>query len=88
MVEYSERLKEDLKLGVLRSMVDNVSNDIIDGNLGREEAEKEIAKVRRKARLLIPDMMDTYDMIYGSRFKRLVEQFILERNTKPGHADD
>jgi hypothetical protein len=88
VVEYSERLREDLKLGVLKSMVDKVSSRIIDGEFDREEAEREIARVRRKAQLLIPDMMDTYDLIYASRFKRLVEQFIIEKETGSDHTDD
>jgi len=88
MVDYSEILKEDFKLGVLRSMVDEVSGRIIDGERSKEDAEEQIARVRRKAEMLIPDMMETYDLIYASRFRRLVEQFILERETKSYHIDD
>lgn len=80
MVEYSEILKEELKLGVLKSMVDKVCLDIVNGKLDKEDAERMSSRVREKARLLIPDMMDTYDLIYGSRFKRLMEQFILAKN--------
>jgi len=80
MVEYSERLKEDLKLGILKRMVDRVCRDMVDGRLGKEDAQKRFAEVREKAELLIPDMMDKYDMIYGSRFKRLFEQFVLEKD--------
>ena len=88
MVDYSDMLNEELKLGVLRSMVDDVSSKIIDGELSRKKAEGEIARVRRKAQMLIPDMMETYDLIYASRFRRLVEQFIVEREAKPYHTDD
>lgn len=80
MVEYSERLKEDLRLGILKRMTDRVCRDIVDGKLSKEDADRQFAEVREMAKLLIPDMMDTYDMIYGSRFKRLMEQFILERD--------
>ncbi len=80
MVGYSEILKEELKLGVLKSMVDNVCMDIVNGKLSRDEANSRAARVREKAELLIPDMMGTFDMIYGSRFKRLIQQFILEKN--------
>jgi hypothetical protein len=76
MVEHSEMLKEEMKLGVLQSMVDKVCGDIIDGRLTREEAQRLAGNVREKAQLLIPDMMDTYDLIYGSRFRRLIEQFL------------
>jgi hypothetical protein len=58
------------------------------GWLDRDEAEREIANLRRKAELLIPDMMDTYDLIYTSRFKRLVEQFIVEREAQSRNSDD
>ena len=88
MVEFSERLREDLKLGVLRSMVDKVCAAIVVGKLDREEAEREIANVRKKASLLIPDMMATYDLIYASRFRRLMEQFIGDRETESHHSDD
>lgn len=80
MVGYSEALKEELKLRVLKSMVDRVCLEIVTGTLDKDEADSMVARVREKARLLIPDMMDTYDMIYGSRFKRLIQQFILEKN--------
>jgi len=80
MVEYSELLKEELKLGVLKNMVDKVCIDIMNGKLRRDEAYRMVSSVREKARLLIPDMMETYDMIYGSRFKRLIQQFICQEN--------
>jgi hypothetical protein len=88
VVEFSEGLREDLKIGVLRSIVDKVCAAIIDGKLDREEAEREIANVRKKASLLIPDMMATYDLIYASRFKRLVEQFIVDGTRKSHHIND
>lgn len=80
MVEYSEFLKEELRLGVLKSMVDKVCMDIMNGKLCRDEANRMASRVREKARLLVPDMMETYDMIYGSRFKRLIQQFISQEN--------
>jgi hypothetical protein len=88
MVDYSDRMREDLKLGVLRGMVDRVARDIVDGRVKRKEAEREIERVREKAKLLIPDMMDRYDMIYGSRFKRLLEQFVLEEDAQSHNTDD
>ncbi len=88
MVDYSDRMKEDLTLGVLKRMVDRVARDIMDGKIKREEAEREIESVRKKAKLLIPDMMDRYDMIYGSRFRRLLEQFPLEEDAQSHNSGD
>ena len=80
VVEYSEVLKEELRLRALKSMVDKVCMDIVNGKLCRDEADCMVSRVREKARFLIPDMMNTYDMIYGSRFRRLIQQFILAKN--------
>jgi hypothetical protein len=40
------------------------------------EARKEAALVRIKAESLIPDQMEKFDLIYGSRLKRLIQQFV------------
>lgn len=55
------------------------------GDLTLGEAKKEAALVRLKAESLIPDQMDKFDLIYGSRLKRLIQQFVerkLERNRR------
>ena len=48
-------------------------------NLTLPEARKLIADAREKALELFPDKGETFDMIYGSRFRRLlVERYLLE----------
>lgn len=60
-------------------MVDEVCEKIRDGRFTLGEAKKEAALVRLKAEKLIPFDMDKFDLIYGARFERLIEQFLLPK---------
>lgn len=60
-------------------MVDEVCEKIKGGKLTLGEARKESALVRLKAEKLIPFEMDKFDLIYGSRLKRMIEQFLLPK---------
>jgi hypothetical protein len=46
------------------------------GRLDRQEATVLAQRVRRQAREIIPGLMDQFDMIYQSRFERLISQYI------------
>ncbi|MBD3382705.1 MAG: hypothetical protein GF404_10985 [candidate division Zixibacteria bacterium] len=64
------------KIAELKKLVDRTAEDIESGDLSEEKARELIAQTRDEAEKLIPEDMDKYDMIYGNRFERLVEQFI------------
>ncbi|MCK4856681.1 MAG: hypothetical protein KAT58_01820 [candidate division Zixibacteria bacterium] len=70
MTEYHDNVKK------LRDLVDETAAKIVGGELTLSEAERLVHETRQKARILIADDMDKYDLIYESRFKRLIEQFI------------
>ena len=69
-------MTEEEKVQALKKLVDQTSEDIQSGDLSEEKARELIANTRNEAEKLIPEDMDKYDLIYGARFERLIEQFI------------
>lgn len=68
--------EEEEKLVVLRELVDSACEEIMGGRLNRQEATVLAQRVRRQAQEIIPDLMDKFDLIYKSRFERLISQYI------------
>ena len=68
--------EEEEKLLALRELVDSACEEIMGGHLDRQEATVLAQRVRREAAGIIPDMMETFDLIYKSRFERLIAQYI------------
>jgi hypothetical protein len=68
--------EEDEKLAMLRELVDSACEEIMGGRLDRQEATVLAQRVRRQAQEIIPDLMDKFDLIYKSRFERLISQYI------------
>jgi len=68
--------KEEEKLLALRELVDSACEEIMAGRLDRSEATVLAQRVRRQASEIIPDLMDKFDLIYKSRFERLISQYI------------
>ncbi len=60
----------------LRAIADDVARQIQSGLLSEGEARDLTERVRFQMSVTIPDQMETYDLIYGSRFDRLIRQFI------------
>ncbi len=82
--EMAELLaQEDQKLLRLRELVDSACEEIMGGRLNRQEATVLAQRVRREAQEIIPDLMETFDLIYKSRFERLISQYI-DAQRKPG----
>ena len=70
---------EETRLRRLRNTMDLTAALLQQANLTLPEARKLIADAREKALELFPDKGETFDMIYGSRFRRLlVERYLLE----------
>jgi len=83
--EMEDLLKEENeKLQQLRELVDSACEEIRGGRLDRQEATVLAQRVRREARAIIPDLMDRFDLIYKSRFERLISQYIGEAGRGSG----
>jgi hypothetical protein len=72
VAEEAQRLRQ------LRMVVDLTCNVLMQGRLGREEAEELVAAARRRALALFPDKEATYELILAPRFARLVREFAPE----------
>ena len=72
---------EDRLLAELKRLVDQTSEQLQWGNLTVCEAYDRIQQTRAQAEALIPDQMELYQCIYGARFQRLLEQFVLPRQS-------
>jgi hypothetical protein len=69
-------LDEDERVEKLRGLVDELCERIRGGKLTLSEAKKQAALARLKAEKLVPFQMDRFDLIYGARLKRMIEQFL------------
>ncbi|MBD3218582.1 MAG: hypothetical protein GF310_09925 [candidate division Zixibacteria bacterium] len=69
-------MTEEEKIQSLKKLVDQTAEEIQSGDLTEAKARELAAKTREEAETLIPEDMDKYDMIYGARFERLIDQFI------------
>jgi hypothetical protein len=83
-MEISQELKdfnpddlfdEYLKMQQLRFLVDHTAFLIMNKKLTKEYIERLLESTRTNVLQLFPDKEETYNMIYGSRFKRLIEDF-------------
>ena len=75
-------ISEDSLLAQLKGLVDWTSEQLQWGNLTVREACERIQQTRAQAEALIPDQMELYQRIYGARFQRLFEQFVLPRQSQ------
>ena len=70
-----EQQREDRKLRTLQRLVDSAGRLIVTGTVSKAEAEKLAAQTRMAAKNIIPDQMELYDRIYGSRFRYWIDYF-------------
>lgn len=70
----AEILEENRKVRRLQVAVDLVTSLLRQSDLPLEEASALIAQTRQFALHLFPDKEQTYDLIYQSRFKRLLAE--------------
>ena len=73
---------EDRSLAELKRLVNQTSEQLQWGNLTVWEACERIRQTRAQAEALIPDQMELYQRIYEARFQRLLEQFVLPRQSQ------
>ena len=70
---------EELRLKRLRYLMDFTAALLWQADLTLAQAQKLVADAREKALELFPDKGETFDLIYGSRFRRiLVERYQLQ----------
>lgn len=77
--DINEYLDDDKRIKKLQKLVDEVCEKIKSGKLTLGEAKKEAALVRLKAEKLIPFEMEKFDLIYMTRFNRLIDQFLIPK---------
>lgn len=80
-MEYHEPLEEE-KIRALKELVDSTSCKLMWGGLSQDRASEIIAETRYYALQIFPDKAETYDLIYGARFRRLIDQFITAKSDK------
>ena len=73
---------EDRLLSELKRLVDRTSEQLQWSNLTVWEAHERIRQTRAQAKVLIPDQMELYQRIYAARFQRLLEQFVLPKQSQ------
>ncbi|MGB2696565.1 MAG: hypothetical protein WBD28_01745 [Candidatus Zixiibacteriota bacterium] len=73
-LEYDERIKK------LKKIVDKACDKIKSSKMTLGQAKTEAALVRLKAEALIPEQMEKFDLIYGNRLKRLIQQYIEKKD--------
>jgi len=71
--------EEERRLRELKKLVDETAERLMYGNLSLAKAIRLTIETRERAERIIPDMMDKYDLIYESRFQRLIWQFVIPR---------
>lgn len=82
MVSVVHNTSEDRVLAELKRLVDRTSEQLQWGNLTVWDACERIRQTRAQAEVLIPDQMELYQRIYAARFQRLLEQFVLPRQSQ------
>lgn len=78
---FYERLefKDAARAAILRTHVDQVCAQIVSGHLTRRDATELVARTTKELEKLVGEDRELFDRIYGSRMRRLIEQF-----TSPG----
>ncbi|HEY2988676.1 MAG TPA: hypothetical protein VGL11_13180 [Candidatus Binatia bacterium] len=65
---------EELRLKRLRTLMDFTAALLWQADLTLVQAQKVVADAKAKALELFPDKAETFDLIYGSRFRRILTE--------------
>jgi hypothetical protein len=71
-------MEEAERIARLKRLVDFVGEQLTSGVISKAAALKLVELTREKAQKIVPEDMELYDLIYGNRFKRLMDQFVVE----------
>jgi hypothetical protein len=69
-----EAFWEDVKMTLLRDIVDGAAKKLRRGRLTPEQTELLLEDIRNKALALFPDKGNVYDLIYDPRFRRIMDE--------------
>jgi len=67
-------IDEEKRLKKLKFIIDLTSAVIRQTDLPLDDAQKLIADTKEKALELFPDKEETFDLIYGARFRRILSE--------------
>ena len=56
----------------------------MQSDMTRSDAEHLVAVVRQQILALFPDGEQTYELVYGPRFRRLIDEFVSTRPSRYG----
>lgn len=73
--EFLGGVEDARKAGVLARLADEVCSMILDERIPDVDIDIAVERAREQCRELFPDTLELFDMVYGSRFRRLREQF-------------
>jgi hypothetical protein len=68
-------VEEDRRMRFLRFLMTLTANVIMQGNLTRPEAEALVESARTRILRLFPGCDETFEIVYGRRFRRLVAEY-------------
>jgi hypothetical protein len=74
MNQDPEIIAENKKIKTLRLLVDTACLLLSQGNLNREESWALVEKIKQWAVILFPGKEETFELIYHSRFRRIIEE--------------
>ncbi len=74
MVDQNEIIEENRKIRFLRYLVDLSIGSIQESDLSISEAEGMVDEVKRAACGLFPGKEGTFELIYRSRFNRVIQE--------------
>lgn len=74
MEKDDEALWEDVKIAMLRDIVDGAAGKLSRGDLSDNEIKLLLKSTRRKVLTLFPSKENVYDLIYVPRFNRIIEE--------------
>lgn len=72
---------ESRRARTVRQLVDIATAFIVQSNMTDRDAEALVREVRARILSLFPDGVETYEVIYAQRFKRLISEY-----TTPGRG--
>jgi hypothetical protein len=76
MTRDEERIEEEKRVRQLQRVVDFACVVLLQQDMAIEDAQKLVGGVKEMALRLFPDKEETFDLIYGARFRRiLMEKF-------------
>jgi hypothetical protein len=70
--------EEERRVRRVQRLVQVASNLLIQSRLPRAEGEALVALVRRSILELFPGREDTYEILYGRRFQRMLDEYTAE----------